>query len=355
MKKIKDSVKTEMKKAVQKELSKMMAKQIAKEDSFKRMAQEMMSNFFEEDAIKEIAMPQPEESWRNSTNPWTKSTTDRLQFLAGIKKGDLKEEFAKLIDKNLYSEEKDYFNIKNVSDLNRFIKKANSNVLLTDTQMSTLFDPARIAEKTKSGTTIPNDIIFTQANPVNMSKLSSIVKEQAEADYSSINYSQEIKDKLFNYINSNKSSLEARHEQIHINSANNTKERYYIANKEDLYVDKNKIDYRLHMQAYNINPEHFSFNLEIETNTKTNKKAMLLKDIYLKGESFPYGNITSDDGVKLLDIAQQIYSDTIIKPLSETQPVKVAKTKVSRRKRIVSPYKREEIFENKKKSYKKVK
>jgi len=335
MKKIKDSAKAEMKKAVQKELSRIMAKQIAKEDFFKEMVQEIVSDFFEEDAIKETAIPHPEQPWN-----WGTTTPERLKLLAGIKKGELKDEFSKIINKNLNSEEKEYFeqiadspNIKNSPDFNRLIKRKNSNVLFTDEQMRTLFDPARLAEKEKAQSSYSNDIVFGKANPQNINKLSGFVKDQAIEDYSRINYTQEVKDNLFDYIKNNKSSLEATHEQFHINPINSM-ERYHVTNKKNLHLDKTEVAYKFNRGAYNINPEHFSFNVEIKTNTKTNIKAVLLNDVYLKGEYFPHGHITFDDVTKLLDIAQQIYSDTIICPLSETR---IEETQVERVNRIKKP------------------
>jgi len=312
MKKIKDSAKAEMKKAVQKELSKIMAKQIAKEDLFKNMMQEILSDFFEEIDVKE---EKQEESTFNLF-PWQrgyKNVNERIKTLAGIQSGDHKEEFSKMINKDVNSISCDFS--KNVSDLNsRLIRKGNSNVLLTDDQMKTLFDPARLAEKVK---TIPNPLLFREANPINMSKLASISKEQAEADYfRGMNYTKEMIDSLFKYINENKLSLEATHDQWEAN--NNSIEKFHVKNKEPKDLEENEEFRRFYTPK--INPKYFAFCIEVKTRLTTKIKTFSLIDVYLNGESLPFGSIGLEDIIKLLELAKEIYSDTIILPLSQTNP-----------------------------------
>ena len=283
---------------------------------------------------------------------WGNTTTDRLQFLAGIKKGELKNDFGKIINKNLTDEEREYFNIKNISDLNTFTKKPNSNVILSDSEMSTLFDPERIAKNAKTKNFI-NDLIFTQPNHANIQKLRSFAKEHAENNYLTMNYAKEMLDSLFVYIDENKLSLEAFHEQVHV--GNNSIEKYHLKNSEskNLGLEENMMLSKFNTMV--LNPKYFSFYIEIKINTKTKIKNISLNEVYLNGQSYAFGSISLEDVTKLLGIVQQIYSDTKIKPLSETNPVEVKEIKISRRQRIVSPDKREDIFEDKKKSYKKLK
>jgi len=301
-KKIKNSVKTEMKNMVQKELSRIMAKQISNEDFFKEMVQEVISDFYEveKEEIKE----------KTSYDSIKEFGRDKASVINDIMEGKYREDFSKIINKDI-NKNKTEVCFDPISQLKTRV--SNSKIELTPEQMNVLFGK----RKENSEPEIENKLLFSQPNPHNLNILKNINGEQAIQDYERIQYTKEVIKDLFDYIEKNKSHLKAIHEQMHIN--NKSVEIYKIQNE----AEKDLInDFRIYKTfSTRINPEYFSFEVEIKTSEITKQKIIALKNVVMKSVDISDGVIGAEDAEKLLEIAQDIYSNTTIKPLSQTEPI----------------------------------
>jgi len=303
-KKMKNSVKTEMKNMVQRELVRIMAKQISNEDSFKEMVQEVISDFYEEEAVVEN---------QTSYNSKKDLQKGRLGLLTDIMNGKYKEEFLTCINKEL--EEKNLLMDSLVTPHKSSIPiQKQSNVELSKEQMDALFriSPTKRAENEKI-----DNLVFSKANVHNMRILNNINAEQASQDYQKIQCTKEISDQLFDYIENNKGNLDATHEQLHIN--NKSIETYKVHNKEE----KEKIGNFKFGKGFTttLNPKYFAFELEIKTNELTKQRTLTLKNITMESNSISKDVMSAKNIEKLLNIVQEIYSNTTIKPLSQTEPI----------------------------------
>jgi hypothetical protein len=305
-KKIKNSVKTEMKNMVQKELARIMAKQISNEDFFKEMIQDVISDFYEEfdeEPINQQSSPQ---------RPWENVQKNRLGHISDIVSGKYKDKFSELINKERSSKSDlmDFF----VSP-SRFKSKVNlpgSRVELTQEQMDTLFRPREIKPETE----INSNLLFGQPNSNNLSILKGINAEQAINDYRHIQYTEEILNQIFDYIEKNKSNLEATHEQTHPRE-NFSIEIYKVKNKEEENIVE---DFRTSKSfALKLNPNYFAFNLEVKTNEITKNKETFLKNVFINGNQIGEGAVSSDNVKKIMNLVEEIYSETKINPISQTE------------------------------------
>lgn len=298
-KKIKNSVKSEMKSMVQRELAKIMAKQISNEDSYKEMIQEVINDFYEE----EIEV----EDTGKENQPTSGNKRDTLYEILS---GKYKDRFSALVnqEENNTLQMNPYVIGKNLKNENQIFP----NIELTKEQLNTLFK-----SQNEQGTRQFNPAYFREVNPVNLCNLRGIIKEQSIQDYERIQYTKEVLGKMFDFIEKNINFLEATHEQLHINK--NSIETYKVQNK----VEKELVnDFNTNkIFSTRLNPEYFSFELEIKTNDLTKQKKLALKNLTMENNVISEGVISTEDVEKLLKIVQEIYSVTTIKPLSQTEPI----------------------------------
>ncbi len=322
-KKIKNSVKTEMKNMVQKELAKIMAKQISNEDFFKEMVQDVISDFYEDvdvskqkENISDSIGKRPlsdyiDEKFDNASayeklsNFSSKNTRDKLEHLSDIACGKYKEEFLKHIN---YGDEPKK---SQVSSIRRHIPPLftpESKVEFTSDQLNSIFN------NTAEDRNPLQNLIFNQPNRNNLRELNNITKSQASEDFvEKMQYTKEILEKLFNYIENNMNKLDATHEQVHIGKR--SIELYSVVDRE--------------------NKDDFSFELEIKGKTSFVGREIFLKNVAVDSMLVNEGIISLENAEKLLDLSQKIYSETIIEPLSKTEPdeqiIEVAEENISKK------------------------
>lgn len=280
MKKIKNSVKTETKNMVQKELSKIMAKQLSNQDFFKEIMQDVINDFYEEDV--NLDKPKLEQKINPTYDKIKSSIIDRTSLINDIMNGQLKEEFSTLVGDE-----------KNFNQHQSFNKLAGLDIPESKVELNDKL----------------LQLLFGQPNICNLSSLKKINAKQAVEQYDCIEYTKEFLDKLFNYIEENKSQLIATHEQIHV--GDNSVEIYKINNKEE------KDDKHFFLPL--INQNHFSFELRIKTNEISKKNEMFLENVIFEGRVIEHGFILIEDFQKLLNLSKEIYSETIKEPVPKTE------------------------------------
>lgn len=329
-KKIKNSVKTEMKNMIQKELARIMAKKISNEDFFKEMMQEVVNDFYEEEQQGEKNSSRLEEVQKELYSPLNKNSSklfkeinkNRFGHIADIMNGKYKDDFSTFINKELDDEHgfKPFPITRPSTKTSNIISVEPSDVELTKEQMNKIFNSQKLP-------------IFNNPNPKNMQILRNIVLEQATQDYGYIQYTKEILNEMFDYIEKNKSKLRATHEQMHIN--NKSIETYRVNNGEERELVS---DFRTnHSFNTSINPEYFGYELEIKTSNTTNQKAIALKNLTVNQNSVSEGMISAEEMGRLLDLTMDIYSETPATPLSKEFPKEFAKkTSEEEKKEILS-------------------
>ncbi len=308
MKKIKNSVKTEMKNMVQKELARIMAKQISNEDFFKEMVQDVICDFYEEES----------EEKSNKTNlsnekfpldEFTRNRMEKINRLRDIQNGNNKDRISELLnfDNKSNNKENTFFE-KEIDYFNQYRKP--SKVELSSEQLNTLF-----GQKDVCHDKLTNKLIYGQPNIKNYLELRNIVEEQATSDYGQIQYSENVLHDLFSYIEKNKAELEATHEQTHVDSK--SIEIYKVGNKNKKIIGEGAEEVGYFYKK--LNPDYFYFELEIQTNEIKKLREISLKNVFLNGKSIDKGDISIINGENLLNLSKEIYSETIIKSTSQTE------------------------------------
>lgn len=328
-KKLKDSVKTEMKAMVQKELAKIMAKKISKEDVFKNMIEETMNELCE-DSISDLHESKTQklekkEHFQDNLNNlfgtvvgpnklnsiYGDSIVKKASLFDDIKNGKRRDEMFVLVNKE--------FDNSSIPSRHNGKKKAkyecpkelNLNSFpgghkFSAEQIETMFNYNNKHDECekKVDATELQELIFKAPNEENFNALKNITKIQAIQDYTGIQYTEQVLDKLFNYVEKIEVDLEATHIQTHF--GNTSTEVYHVANKN--------------------NEKLFSFDIEIIQNLNSKNKRIYLKNVIFDGCCFPQGNVENKRLLILLELAKNIYSETIIKPLSKTEPINLSET-----------------------------
>ena len=290
MKKIKNSVKTEMKNMVQKELAKIMARQISNEDFFKEMVQDTIADFYEDEAeSKDFSTSSPFSNHKT----YSKLGADKSDLLNDIFTGKYKDEFKKILDVDV-DRTREANTTSTIFNPMRFSPVEPSKVRLSESQLNSMF--ARDLDINKPETVRAINSTFSKPNPYNMSILSSINGKQAIQDYNNIHYTKDTMAKIFECIEKFKGNLTATHEQIH----HDTKS-----------IETYKVSYI---------GGGFSFEIEIQTRLSSKTKTINLKNVNLLGDKISEGITDLKSIEKLLDLAQEIYSETPILPISKTVP-----------------------------------
>ena len=73
----------------------------------------------------------------------------------------------------------------------------------------------------------------------------------------------------------------------------------------------------------NINPNYFAFDLKIKTKENTQLREISLGNVFLNGSIIAEGNLGFENAEKMLNLVVEIYSDTIIEPISKTESINV--------------------------------
>lgn len=301
-KKVKNSVKTEMKNMVQKELAKIMAKQLSNEDFFKEMVKDVIDDFYEEEVeLKEV------KDKDFIGKPWERNQNNKLGHINDILNGKYKDEFNSLVDGKKIPKN-DFLEFM-TSKVHKYPTNTASNVSLKQSELESLFNAPKESN-------VFNKSIFSVPNSQNITILKGINAEQAISDYKMIHFTNETLEEIFYAIIKHRKDLECSHEQTYSNK--NAIEVYRIKNKEEKEFQQDE-------KVWNkiINPNYFSFDLEIKTKENTLLREISLGNVFLNGNTIEKGNLGFENAEKILNLVVEIYSDTIIEPISKTESINV--------------------------------